>query len=424
MHPTEPPVSLLSDAQARAIQREFGTPVFVYDQRTLETHADAVLAAPNAFGLTARYAMKACPTAAVVRVLVRRGLHIDASSGHEAERAIAAGVDAERIQLTAQQAPDNLADLVDAGVLFNACSLAQVETFGRLRPGRSLSIRVNPGLGSGHSNRTNVGGPSSSFGIWHEQLDDALAIARRHGLAVTGVHTHIGSGSDPAVWQRVALLSLDMCARVPAATRLNLGGGFKVGRVAGEETADLAKIGAPIADAFRAFAARHGRELRLEIEPGTYLVANAGALVASVIDVVDTGRDGYRFVKLDTGMTEILRPSMYGAQHPIRVVPVGREESGEGEYLVVGHCCESGDVLTPARGDPEALAPRRLVAARIGDAVVIGGAGAYCSGMAAVHYNSFPEAPEVLIARDGRVGLIRKRGTLAQVTQNEVMVDG
>jgi diaminopimelate decarboxylase len=418
--PTEPPLSFLSDAQAHAIQREFGTPVFVYDQGTLEAQADAVLSAPNAFGLTARYAMKACPTAAVVRVLVGRGLHVDASSGYEVERARAAGVAAERIQLTAQQLPDDLASLVAAGVLFNACSLAQIDAFGRACPGRALSIRLNPGLGSGHSNRTNVGGPSSSFGIWHEHLGDALALARKHGLTVAGVHTHIGSGSDPAVWQRVALLSLDMCARVPDATRLNLGGGFKVGRVAGEETADLAQVGAPIAEAFRAFAARHGRALRLEIEPGTYLVANAGALVASVIDVVDTGREGYRFVKLDAGMTEILRPSMYGAQHPIRIVPVGREESGEDDYLVVGHCCESGDVLTPARGDPEALAPRRLRTARIGDAVVIGGAGAYCSGMAAVHYNSFPAAPEVMIARDGRVTLVRKRGTLAQVTQNEV----
>ncbi len=375
---------------------------------------------PNAFGLTARYAMKACPTAAVVRVLTRCGLHVDASSGFEAERALGLGIAADRIQLTAQQLPANLAPLIEAGVLFNACSLAQIDAFGTRFPGRALSIRLNPGLGSGHSNRTNVGGPSSSFGIWHEHLDDALQRASRHGLVIDGVHTHIGSGTDPTVWQRVALMALELCARVPSAVRLNLGGGFKVGRMPDEESTDLAKIGAPIADAFRAFAARHGRELRLELEPGTFLVANAGAVVATVIDVVDTGRDGYRFIKLDTGMTEVLRPSLYGAQHPIGVVPVGREEEATAEYLVVGHCCESGDVLTPARGDPEGLLPRRLRAARIGDAVVIGGAGAYCSGMSAVHYNSFPEAAEVMVLNDGRIELIRRRQTLAQVTQNDL----
>lgn len=412
-------MSFLDDEHARAIQRRFGTPVFVYDQRTLERHADQVLAFPNAFGLTARYAMKACPVAAVIQVLGGRGLHIDASSGYEAERAMRAGITPDRIQITAQQLPANLQELVAGGVLFNACSVAQIRAFGALFPGRSLSIRLNPGLGSGHSRRTNVGGPSSSFGIWHEYLDEALAAARDANLVVEGVHTHIGSGTDPAVWQRVSLMALDVCARVPTAERLSLGGGFKVARMTDEPSTDLGTIGQPIVDAFRAFAERHGRQLRLEVEPGGYLLANAGALVATVIDVVDTGREGFRFIKLDTGMTEILRPSLYGAQHPIDVVPVGREEPGRSEYLVVGHCCESGDVLTPAPADPEGLLPRLLRDPRIGDAVVIGGAGAYCDGMSATNYNSFPEAAAVMVAGDGSVELIRERQTLDQMVQNE-----
>jgi diaminopimelate decarboxylase len=414
-------IPFLSAERVRRIQREFGTPVFVYDQETLERQARQVLAFPNAFGLTARYAMKACPTGAVIRVFSAAGLHVDASSGHEAERAIRAGVAPARIQLTAQQLPDDLGALVARGVIFNACSIAQIHAFGALFPGRSLSIRINPGLGSGHSNRTNVGGPASSFGIWHEHLGEALAAGRRYGLRIDRVHTHIGSGSDSEIWKRAALLSLGIVARIPDATVLNLGGGFKVGRVAGEDTTDLAEIGRHVAAAFRAFAAEHGRELHAEIEPGTYLVANACALVATAIDVVDTGRDGYRFVKVDGGMTEVLRPSMYGAQHPIAVVPARDEPRPRADYVVVGHCCESGDVLTPAPKDPEALQPRPLVEARIGDAVVIGGAGAYCSGMAAKNYNSFPEAAEVMIARDGSIALIRRRQTPDQITANEVM---
>jgi diaminopimelate decarboxylase len=155
----------LSNEQAPSIRRQFGTPVFVYDQKALEHQARLVLGFPHAFGLTARYAMKACPTGTVVKVLTNAGLHIDASSGHEVERALRAGVGPDRIQLTAQQLPDNLEALVNNGVRFNACSIAQVQAFGRLFPGRELSLRVNPGLGSGHNNRTNVGGPASSFGI-------------------------------------------------------------------------------------------------------------------------------------------------------------------------------------------------------------------------------------------------------------------
>lgn len=413
-------IPFLTQDRVRSIQREFGTPVFVYDQKTLEHQARLVLDFPNAFGLTARYAMKACSTSAVLKVLTEAGLHIDASSGYEVERAIGAGVRPELIQLTAQQVPENLKALVDGGILFNACSVAQIHAFGASFPGRQLSIRVNPGLGSGHNNRTNVGGPSSSFGIWHEHLDEALAAGHKYGLKFTRLHTHIGSGGDPKVWQRVALLSLDTCSRLPDATVLNLGGGFKIGRVRGEETADLQKIGLPVVEAFRSFNAQYGRRLHLEVEPGTYLVANSCALIAKVIDVGDTGSDGYRFIKVDAGMTEILRPSLYGAQHPIEVVSESAEGRDHLEYVVVGHCCESGDVLTPAPGNPEVLQPRSLPETRIGDLVVLGGVGAYCSSMAAKNYNSFPEAAEVMIDGNGSAELIRKRQTLDQITQNEV----
>ncbi len=414
-------IPFLTEDQVRSIQKEHGTPVFVYDQKTLEEQARLVLEFPNAFGLTARYAMKACPTGAVLRVLTNAGLHIDASSGYEVERALRAGIAPERIQLTAQQVPDNLKALIEKGILFNACSIAQIHLFGNLFPERELSIRVNPGLGSGHSNRTNVGGPSASFGIWHEHLDEALAAGHKYNLKFTRLHTHVGSGSDPKVWQRVALMSLENCERFPDATVLNLGGGYKIGRVDGEATADLQKIGHPVAEAFRSFAKKHGRKLHLEIEPGTYLTANAGALITLAIDVVDTGRKGYRFIKVDSGMTEILRPSLYGAQHPIEVVTASPEERDRHDYVVVGHCCESGDVLTPAPGNPEELKTRKLLETRIGDLVVIGGAGAYCSSMSSKNYNSFPEASEVMICRDGKVELIRRRQTIEQVVQNEVM---
>ncbi|MFT5441347.1 MAG: diaminopimelate decarboxylase, partial [Myxococcota bacterium] len=143
------------------LQEEFGTPFYCYDEVTLRQRAKEVLAFPNPYGLVARYAMKALPTAAILRIAVDAGLHIDASSGFEADRAMLAGVPAERIQITAQELPRNFEELINKGVRYNACSLVQLEKFGELFPGSELSIRVNPGLGSGHSNRTNVGGPSS-----------------------------------------------------------------------------------------------------------------------------------------------------------------------------------------------------------------------------------------------------------------------
>jgi diaminopimelate decarboxylase len=412
----------MSEEQVRTLQNEFETPFFAYDQRSLEQRARQVLAFPSAFGLTGRYAMKALPNAAVLRVLSEAGLHIDASSGFEAERAMRAGVAPEHIQLTAQELPRDLAALVERGVLFNACSLSQLAAYGELFPGSEVSVRINPGLGSGHSNRTNVGGPSASFGIWHELLDELLETAARHRLRIARMHTHIGSGSDPDKWVVCARMSLDIAARLPEVTTLSLGGGFKVARMAREDSTDLVAIGQKIVPEVEAFARAHGRELHLEIEPGTYLVANAGALVCTVRDLVSTGAAGHRFIKVDTGMTEVLRPSMYGAQHPLVVVPrdAARERS-PGEFLVVGHCCESGDILTPEPGNPEGLAARELVEPQIGDALVIEGAGAYCAGMASKNYNSFPECAELLLDRSGEPHLIRRRQTLDQLLQNEIV---
>ncbi len=411
----------LTADETRHIATHYGSPVYVYDEATLRQRAAEVMAFPNAFGLTARYAMKALPTAAVVQVLTDAGLHIDASSGFEAERALRAGVAPEKIQVTAQELPLNLKELVSQGVLFNACSMNQLQAYGEQFSGSEVSVRINPGLGSGHSNRTNVGGPSSSFGIWHGHLDEVKAIASEHKLTISGMHTHIGSGSDPDTWARCAGLSLAIVERLPDVTRLSLGGGFKVGRMADEISADMEKIGARVKADFEAFARQHGRELHLEVEPGTFLVANAGALVTTIKDIVDTGDEGYTFLKIDGGMTEIVRPSMYGAQHPMVVVPQADEERGHGTYLVTGHCCESGDILTPEPGNPEGLAPRELCEAHVGDYLVIDGAGAYCASMASKNYNAFPECAELLRQVDGTVRVIRKRQTLEQILQNEIV---
>lgn len=411
----------LSPEHARALRESQGTPVYVYDEATLQALAEEVLAFPNAYGLTARFAMKALPTAAILRLFDRTGLHLDASSSYEAERALRAGIDAGRIQITSQQLPWNLKELVERGCLFNACSLRQLEIYGQLFPGREICVRINPGLGSGHSNRTNVGGVSSSFGIWHAYIDQVKEMAGRYGLRITGMHTHIGSGSDPEVWLRCARMSLDIAARFPDVTRLSLGGGFKPARMDYEEGADLNAIGTRLVPEFQSFAAKHGRKLHLEIEPGTFLTANAGALVCSVMDVVDTGDEGYAFIKTDAGMNDILRPALYGAQHPIALFPETPHDETQQEYLIVGHCCESGDMLSPEPGNPEGLKARCLERAETGDLLVIGGAGAYCASMSAKNYNSFPEAPEVLLAKDGSMKLIRSRQTLEQMVGNEVL---
>ena len=422
----------MTEEQARAVAATHGTPAFVYSEAYLKQQARKALAFPNAYGLTVRFAMKACPNAAVLQTFMRLGLHIDASSGFEVRRAIAAGFAPDQISLSGQEVPADLGELLALGIRFNACSLRQLRRYGELRKGArgvQLGIRFNPGLGSGGTGKTNVGGPSSSFGIWHEQLPEVQRLLKEFDLEPARVHTHIGSGSDPAVWQRVAGLSLALCEKLPTVTALNLGGGYKVGRMLADKSTDLAVVGVPVKAAFEDFAARTGRKLALEVEPGTFLVANAGALVTSVHDVVTTGEAGQTFIKLNAGMTELLRPSLYGAQHPAILVPAAPEaktsasifESDAKRYVIVGHCCESGDLVTPAPDEPETLLARNLdKGVAVDDLLVIEGAGAYCSGMATKHYNSFPECPEVLLDEAGKLHLIRKKQAVQEIWSNEV----
>jgi diaminopimelate decarboxylase len=410
---------LMTPAQANLVREKFGTPCYVYSEAVLRRRAAEALAFPAPFGLKVRYAVKANTNAAILRILESMGVAFDASSGYEAERLLLAGIRAEDISLSTQELPANFVELVKKGIRFNACSAHQLEAYGKAFPGTSLSLRVNPGLGSGATQRTNVGGPSSSFGIWYEQLPQMLEICRTYKLRIEVLHSHIGSGADPDVWARVARLNLETVRKLPDVHTIDMGGGFKIARVPGEKQTDLKKAGKPVAEAFEAFAAETGRKLKLEIEPGTYIAAQMGAVVATIQDIVSTGADGYHFLKLDTGMTDVLRPSLYGSQHTLRVYP--KKDTGRAKsYLVVGHCCESGDILTPAPGDSEGLKTRDLPEAAIGDLCVIEGAGAYCSSMPAKNYNSFPEAPEALLKSDGTLALIRRRQTLRQIVENEV----
>ncbi|XDD50959.1 diaminopimelate decarboxylase [Leptospira sp. WS92.C1] len=414
-------LKFLTESQVRSIAQQFGTPVFVYSRERIEKSCDTALAFPNAYGLTVRYAMKANPNRTILEIMKRKGIQIDASSEYEARRALHYGFNPSEIMLTSQELAKGIKELVEKGVTFNACSLRQLEAFGNLFPGKEISIRFNPGLGSGHTKKTDVGGNTSSFGIWHEEISKVKEIVKKYDLKVFKVHTHIGSGSDPAVWKIVAQVSLDIAAQFPECRILNLGGGFKVGRMEDEKTTDLQVIGKPVIELFQEFAKKNGTKLHMEIEPGSFLMVNNGVILTAVDDIVSTGNKGYTFLKVDAGMDVNTRPALYAAKHPFVIVPKEGTHSGKtAEYVIVGHCCESGDLFTQAEGGgPITITTGE---AKLGDYVVVEGAGAYCSSMSVKNYNSFPETAEVLVGLDDSFQLIRKRQNLEQIFQNEVSV--
>jgi diaminopimelate decarboxylase len=316
------------------------------------------------------------------------------------------------------------------GLVYNACSLRQLDLIADFaaESRTKIALRVNPGSGAGESVTRNTGDNYSSFGIHGSNLDRAVGLARDRGVRIDQVHSHIGSGGDPERWRENIDRMLSIVeASFLDATLVNLGGGFRVARMPDESSADIEALGSYAKGRFRQFAARTGRRLGMVVEPGTFVVANSGCLVARVVDKKSSGRDGFEFVVLDAGMDASTRPLLYGSRHPFYVVSrQGRLMSSEfdpelsrsGARVVVGRCCESGDSQTL---DPQGhVMPRAMADPAIGDYVVIGGVGAYAASMSLINYNSYVQAPEVLLERSGSLRLIRRRQTLDQVVANEV----
>ena len=351
------------------------------------------LSAP--YGLVVRYAVKANPHQEIIKMMNDSDMYFDASSSYEAAELIDQGVQGCRISLSSQQSPHNLEDLLDAGVLFVATSIKQLKLFLECNNHPStIGVRINPDIGQGHNKRTSTGGVSASFGIWHEYADEVMNLARSGGIMIDRMHIHIGSGADPAIWRDVVERALAITDKFKDVVSLDIGGGYKVHRFDEEPETDMVAVMKIFADALKSFGEKTSRQLRLEIEPGTYLVAPAGTLVARVDDIVDTGKDGYMFLRLNTGMNDFLRSAIYGARHKIEVI---NDTHNTQNYVVVGHNCESGDIFTPVAGNPEEIEARTLKQAKIGDEVLIHDVGAYCASMRVKGYNSFPDAIEMMV---------------------------
>ena len=385
----------LTNEQALSLVKEHGSPLYVYDSSELVARAEQLLSLTLPFGHTVRYAVKANPHPEIVQLFDDAGIQFDVSSSYEASLLLELGIAGDKISLSSQQPAHNLSRLLLDGVQYVATSLHQLELFSQVAaPGAHVALRVNAGGGSGHNNRTTTAGEAASFGLWHEYLDDALTFAKEHGVIIDRLHMHIGSGADPKKWAEAMDIALTTVRRMPDVTVLDIGGGYKVSRVPSEPETDMNEVAAVFSERLQSFAAETGRKLRLEIEPGTWLVAHSGTLLSEIVDIVDTGSKGYTFLRVNTGMNDFMRPTLYGAQHRIRVLNDAAEQQ---PYVVVGHNCESGDILTPEPGNAELLSPRLLNKAAIGDYIAIEDAGAYCASLRASGYNAFPSAKEIIL---------------------------
>ncbi|MEM6821955.1 MAG: diaminopimelate decarboxylase [Verrucomicrobiota bacterium] len=408
------------------LAKKVGTPFWVYDAKELRQRIADVVALTDAPGLQARYAMKACPLRVVLEEMKQAGLWIDAVSANECLRAQVAGFsggnEPPTILYTTDVFRDNWKDAVfDQKILPNVGSPGMLEYLIKEGYRGPLAIRVNVGFGHGHVNACDTGGPSSKHGIWWENAEDFARKAKDAGCNIVMLHTHVGSGPQQQElrdnMQRIVDVFSDWISAFPDVTAVSLGGGLPW-NYREYEPLDVEALKTILISGQKRLEEIASRSIRLEIEPGRYLVASSGTLVTQVTDIKETQTNekgqGVTFSMVDAGFVDLARPAMYGSYHRITVPGRSGEETA---VCVAGPMCESGDVFT--RGADEMLEPRDLPKHEIGDFMCLHDGGAYGYAMSS-NYNSIGRAPQVWREEDGTVRLVSRRETLDDLLACEV----
>jgi diaminopimelate decarboxylase/aspartate kinase len=354
---------------------------FVYDTQTLDAAIAAVL------GVRAvkrwAYAMKANWHAEILRRIYAAGLTLECVSRGELEHAFASvpGLDPQRVLFTPNFAPRAEYEFGAAkGVRVTLDNLYPLKAWPEVFRGRELFLRVDPGFGRGHHSHVRTAGVRTKFGIPIAEIDEVAALTKSAGVRVTGLHAHTGSGIfDVANWTETGALLANLAKRFPEVTVVDLGGGIGVPEQIGHSEIDLGFLDRGVAALARDFP-----HIEFWMEPGRFLVAKAGVLVAQVTQL--KGKGDVRYVGIATGMNSLIRPALYGAHHDIRNL-TRLDEPMSDRVNVVGPICESADQLGADRWLPDT---------REGDIILIANCGAYGFAMSS-NYNRRQPAREFMI---------------------------
>jgi len=369
-----------------------GTPTYVYDLSVIRERIDQLKSHLQGVPTLLKFAMKANSAPPLLEVIRKEGLGIDAVSPGEVELALRVGFRPDQILFSGNNMTDEEMHATHGvGVRLNVGELSRLRRFGEAYPGSMVCIRINPNIGAGHHAHVITAGEDSKFGIPVELLTEVTRIAAQHNLIIDGIHQHIGSGilDTEVLWRAMSVL-LEAALDFPHLSFINVGGGLGIPYTPGDTALDMDRWETVIVDPLKKYLALHpSAHLSVMLEPGRFLVAECGTLIAQANTVKKTAKR--TFVGLDAGMGHLIRPALYGAYHAISNLsnPDGKLQ----RYDVVGNICESADFF--ARD-------RMIQSIREGDLLAIQDAGAYGMSMFSP-YNTRSAPAEVLLTADGPV---------------------
>ncbi len=402
------------------IASEYGTPLYVYNERILRDRMEKVAKVITKYPYTANYSVKANSNIHILKLALQEGNNCDAMSVGEIQMLLKAGFPTDRIFFVPNNVSDELVFAVKHGIMTSLDSLSQLELYGQIccdlelpNEKRKCAVRINPGVGAGHCEKVITGGKKTKFGIAEEDIPNIFEIAKTYSLKIVGINQHIGSlFMDPKPYLDAVTNLLRIALGFEKLEFIDFGGGYGVPyhKLDDEKDFPMEDFKSRLEPILDDFASKYGKVPLFKSEPGRYCVAEGGVILGRVQAVKQNS--GKTFVGTDVGMNVLVRPSMYGSWHDIEIIRNGKvvQREGDGaeplfEQTVTGNICESGDILAKDRMLPKMIR---------GDLVCVLDAGAYGWSMCST-YNSRPRPAEILICKDSSIKLIRRRETIVDL---------
>lgn len=397
------------------LAQEFGTPLYVYDADKIREKISVLRDSFSQIPLHIKYACKANTNLSILRLMKQEGVELDVVSPQELELGLMAGFSGSEITFTPSGVDfSEIEYAVEKGAIVNLDNLSVLEKFGKkYGSSKPCLIRIKPHVFGGGNEKIMTAHPESKFGISIHQKNEILALVAQYGIRVIGLHQHTGSDiKDSYTFQEAAKAIFEFAIDFKDLELIDLGGGFKVPYSPQDPGVNMQEVGQGMGNAFLEFCEKYGKKLKLWVEPGKFLVSEAGTFLASATvvknDPIKT------FLGLNTGLNHLIRPMMYGSFHYIFNAS-NADESQKVDYRVVGNICETDTFSFGFDGKQN---ERLLNIAQEGDIIAFANAGAYGFTMAS-HYNSRFLPAEVLID-GGKAILIRKRETIEDILRNQI----
>ena len=395
------------------IALEYGTPLYVYNEKILRNRMYNVTQVITKYPYTANYSVKANTNIHILKLALEEGLNCDAMSIGEIQLLFKAGFSAERIFFVPNNvAPFELIFAIKHKIMTSLDSLSQLELFGeccnKLKLAyekRTCAVRINPGVGAGHCEKVITGGKNTKFGIAEQDVPQIFEIANKYHLTIAGINQHIGSlFMQPEPYLEAVTNILRIAMLFKNLKFIDFGGGYGIhyNKLANEKDFPMEYFKKKLEPLLDEFVSKYGSVPLFKSEPGRYCVAEGGIILGRVHTIKQNA--DIKYAGTDIGMNVLVRPSMYDSWHDIEIIRNGKivDRDNLMEQTVVGNICESGDILAKMRQLPQIQQD---------DLVCVLDAGAYGWSMSST-YNSRPRAAEILITKNGKIKVIRRRETI------------